>query len=118
MLSLSMEVTQFAFGKFRYFHDKVKLNIYSQVEDIFLMQRYLLCRTPFYKIIVPTVDTVRYNFLISHLVNASCPVMMVGPVGTGKTSVAQEILTSLDPKNYSVLTINMSAQVNMSLYST
>ena len=41
------------------------------------------------------------------------PVMMVGPVGTGKTSVAQEVLNSLDPKNYSVLTINMSAQVSL-----
>ena len=37
--------------------------------------------------------------------------MLVGPVGTGKTSVAENTLTKLDTKTYSVLTVNMSAQV-------
>ncbi|KAK1153304.1 dynein heavy chain 2, axonemal [Acipenser oxyrinchus oxyrinchus] len=65
---------------------------------------------PFYKIMVPTVDTVRYNFLVSSLVSNQCPVLLVGPVGTGKTSVAQNVLQSLDSSKWSVLTVNMSAQ--------
>ncbi|XP_078057018.1 dynein axonemal heavy chain 2 [Mustelus asterias] len=65
---------------------------------------------PFYKIIVPTVDTVRYNFLVSSLVANQCPVLLVGPVGTGKTSVGQNALQTLDPVKWSVLTVNMSAQ--------
>uniref|UniRef100_A0A8C4S375 Dynein axonemal heavy chain 2 n=1 Tax=Erpetoichthys calabaricus TaxID=27687 RepID=A0A8C4S375_ERPCA len=65
---------------------------------------------PFYKIIVPTVDTVRYNFLVSALVSNQCPVLLVGPVGTGKTSVAQNVLQSLDATKWSVLSVNMSAQ--------
>ena len=38
----------------------------------------------------------------------------VGPVGTGKTSVATSVLAKLDPKLISVLTVNLSAQVNRS----
>jgi len=60
---------------------------------------------------VPTVDTVRYSYLVSCLVSSNFPVMLVGPVGTGKTSVAQGVLSKLDPVAYSVLTVNLSAQV-------
>lgn len=59
---------------------------------------------------VPTVDTVRYNFLVGALIKQVQPVMLVGPVGTGKTSVAQSVCGALDSQQYSVLTINMSAQ--------
>ncbi|XP_078526452.1 dynein axonemal heavy chain 2 isoform X1 [Lissotriton helveticus] len=64
---------------------------------------------PFYKIIVPTVDTVRYNFIVNALVSNQTPVLLVGPVGTGKTSIAQGVLQSLDFR-WAVLTVNMSAQ--------
>ena len=67
--------------------------------------------TPFYKIMVPTVDTVRYDFLVHSLLQAKRPVLLTGPVGTGKTSLAQKVLQRLDPKVYSLLVINMSAQV-------
>ncbi|VDL87506.1 unnamed protein product [Schistocephalus solidus] len=66
---------------------------------------------PFFKILVPTVDTVRYKFLVNTLVAKFCPVLITGPVGTGKTSVAQDVLFSLDREAWSFLTINMSAQV-------
>ena len=66
---------------------------------------------PFYKIMVPTVDTVRYDFLVYSLLQAKRPVLLTGPVGTGKTSLAQKVLQRLDPKIYSLLVINMSAQV-------
>ena len=38
--------------------------------------------------------------------------MLVGPVGTGKTSVAEDVLNRLDPAKYSLLVLNMSAQVS------
>jgi len=41
--------------------------------------------------------------------------MLVGPVGTGKTSVAQGVLSKLDPTAYNVLTVNLSAQVSVLL---
>ncbi|XP_066933177.1 dynein axonemal heavy chain 2-like [Clytia hemisphaerica] len=67
---------------------------------------------PFYKIMVPTVDSVRYNFLLDTLIKVKRPVLMTGPVGTGKTSVAQKVLENLDNKVWNVLTINMSAQTS------
>lgn len=67
---------------------------------------------PFYKIIVPTVDTVRYNYLVSSLIKNQKPVLLTGPVGTGKTSVAQSVLNELDSLEFSVLIINISAQTS------
>lgn len=66
---------------------------------------------PFYKIMVPTVDTLRYDFLVHNLILSGKPVLLVGPVGTGKTSVAQGVIQKLDPLQFNVLTINLSAQV-------
>ena len=47
---------------------------------------------------------------------AKYPVMLTGPVGTGKTSVATGVYNKLDAKTYSILTVNMSAQVKSYLY--
>ena len=60
---------------------------------------------------MPTVDTIRYNYLVSGLIKKQRPVLLIGPVGTGKTSVAQSVLNELDPMEFGVLVINMSAQV-------
>ena len=60
---------------------------------------------------VPTVDSIRYNFLLNTLIKAKRPVLLTGLVGTGKTSVVQRILDSLDNNAWTMLTINMSAQV-------
>lgn len=70
-----------------------------------------LFSAPFYKIMVPTVDTLRYDFLVYNLILSGQPVLLVGPVGTGKTSVAQGVLQKLDPLQFNILTINLSAQV-------
>ncbi|XP_046278077.1 dynein axonemal heavy chain 2 isoform X2 [Marmota monax] len=70
---------------------------------------------PFYKIMVPTVDTVRYNYLVSTLVANQNPVLLVGPVGTGKTSIAQTVLQSLPPSQWTVLIVNMSAQTTSNI---
>ncbi|CAN9505279.1 unnamed protein product [Ophioblennius macclurei] len=66
---------------------------------------------PFYKIMVPTIDTVRYNLLVQALVSNQYPVLLTGPVGTGKTSVAQAVLQGLGSK-WAALTINMSSQTS------
>ncbi|XP_048524356.1 dynein axonemal heavy chain 2 [Dendroctonus ponderosae] len=67
---------------------------------------------PFYKIIVPTIDTVRYEFVVNALLHKGCPVLLTGPVGTGKTSTAQSVLGTLDSDTYTVLNVNMSAQTS------
>ncbi|XP_039605580.1 dynein heavy chain 2, axonemal [Polypterus senegalus] len=94
---------------YEYYVD-VKNKTWSSFEDKLPKGWRYNQNAPFYKIIVPTVDTVRYNFLVNALVSNQCPVLLVGPVGTGKTSVAQNVLQSLDATKWSVLSINMSAQ--------
>lgn len=83
---------------------------------VYLTHRYVIYnllfifRLPFFKIIVPTIDTVRYNYLVERLMNITRPVLLVGPVGTGKTSTVQKVMDHLDKKKFLLLTINMSAR--------
>ncbi|XP_050440794.1 dynein axonemal heavy chain 2-like [Adelges cooleyi] len=62
---------------------------------------------PFYKIIVPTIDTVRYNHLMEMYLSVKRPILLVGNTGTGKTSTVQYKMNCLSKNNYSFLTINM-----------
>nr|XP_048689619.1 dynein axonemal heavy chain 2 isoform X1 [Caretta caretta] len=94
---------------YEYFVDPKRKNWASFEDKLPKMWRYP-ANAPFYKIIVPTVDTVRYNYLVDALVSNQNPVLLVGPVGTGKTSIAQSVLQSLDNTKWAVLTVNMSAQ--------
>ena len=38
----------------------------------------------FRKIIIPTVDTVRYTYLLDKIIKNGFPLLVVGPTGTGK----------------------------------
>lgn len=69
-------------------------------------------QTSFYKIFVPTVDTIRNEFILRSLIEKKVPLLMVGDVGTGKTSLIQSTLSSLDDPTKSTVTINLSAQTS------
>ena len=64
---------------------------------------------PFAKIMVPTVDTARNNFLVHTLVVKGYSVMVVGNTGTGKTVLAQQELEQLSGETYGKLTLYFSA---------
>lgn len=66
---------------------------------------------PFFKIFVPTVDTLRNKSLLQHLVSVRRPALFVGGVGVGKTLTVQSGLGSL-PDNLTSVVINMSAQTS------
>jgi dynein heavy chain len=70
-------------------------------------------RIPFYKIIVPNVDTIRYEYLIYNLLLNKHQVLLVGAIGTGKTTIAENVLKKLDSNLYNTLMIHMSAQVTI-----
>ncbi|KAL3914241.1 MAG: hypothetical protein SGPRY_007692 [Prymnesium sp.] len=67
--------------------------------------------TPFFKILVPTVDTTRYAFLMGTMVRAEKHVLITGDVGVGKTSIVSSCLGSLDDGFVSAA-INFSAQTS------
>ncbi|KAI8821286.1 dynein heavy chain and region D6 of dynein motor-domain-containing protein [Fimicolochytrium jonesii] len=66
--------------------------------------------TPFYKIFVPTIDSIRNEFVIKSLISRKSPVLAVGDVGTGKTSLVHQIILNQDTSN--VLMVNMSARTS------
>lgn len=65
---------------------------------------------PFYKIMVPTGDTIRHEYIIATLLAEEHPVMLVGNVGTGKTSTVINIMESFDSNKFCMLNVNISAQ--------
>ena len=68
--------------------------------------------TPFYKILVPTVDTVRFIYIASELMMANKQLLIVGDSGVGKSFIMQEAVGRLGAANMSVSSINFSAQTS------
>lgn len=66
---------------------------------------------PFFKIMVPTVDTVRSKFVASALVRVQQHTLIVGNVGVGKTMIVQSLLEGL-PADKGHMVINFSAQTS------
>eukprot|EP00759_Apiculatamorpha_spiralis_P058926 PhF_6_TR948/c0_g1_i1/m.1749/K10408/DNAH; dynein heavy chain, axonemal len=76
----------------------------------------LKARTKFQDVIVPTIDTIRQNFILEHLMANKCHVAAVGPTGTGKTvAVADCIMKSLPERfqdKFQGIFITFSAQTH------
>ena len=66
----------------------------------------------FETIIVPTLDTARYSYLLSTLLVDGRATLFVGPTGTGKTSYVQKLLLGLDAGLWQTIFINYSAQTH------
>jgi dynein heavy chain len=54
----------------------------------------------FRKILIPTVDTVRYSHLLSLAVQSNYPCLFVGPTGTGKSVYVLKYINSLDTSTF------------------
>eukprot|EP00762_Andalucia_godoyi_P001076 ANDGO_01965.mRNA.1 Dynein-1-beta heavy chain len=68
---------------------------------------------PFFKILVPTMDTVRYSFLLKTLVQSGKPVLFNGNTGVGKSVIVTDCLTR-EASNLGVdlVSIQFSAQTS------
>ncbi|KAH6601980.1 hypothetical protein BASA61_001578 [Batrachochytrium salamandrivorans] len=67
----------------------------------------------FNNITIPTVDTIRYSFLLDLLIQHNRQCLLVGPTGTGKSVyINNKLLNGLPKQQYSPIFINFSAQTS------
>ncbi|VDK35198.1 unnamed protein product [Taenia asiatica] len=70
---------------------------------------------PFFNCLVPTVDTVRYGFLLEQLLAAHQSILFTGGTGVGKTAITRSTLEGLQESGkYVAVYINFSAQTSSS----
>ena len=55
---------------------------------------------PYFSLMVPTMDTCRYSFVMKNLIIADKPCFITGVTGTGKTVAVENLLNSLQPMPY------------------
>lgn len=67
---------------------------------------------PFFEMLVPTSDTVRFGYVTEILFKADHPVMFTGETGVGKSVVAKQILSKLGQGDIIPVFINFSAQTS------
>ncbi|KPI89879.1 dynein heavy chain putative dynein heavy chain point mutation [Leptomonas seymouri] len=63
-------------------------------------------------IIVPTMETAKYSFLMHLMLRHMHPAMLVGDTGTGKTIMMKALLQSLPKDGYTLNAIQFSAQTS------
>eukprot|EP00163_Fabomonas_tropica_P031148 TRINITY_DN730_c1_g1_i6.p1 TRINITY_DN730_c1_g1~~TRINITY_DN730_c1_g1_i6.p1 ORF type:complete len:4200 (+),score=1431.71 TRINITY_DN730_c1_g1_i6:1002-12602(+) len=64
----------------------------------------------FSKILVPTVDTVRYNWILNTLARRQQAVLFVGDSGNAKTVIIQDYLRKLSREEFITLNVNFSSR--------
>jgi dynein heavy chain len=70
-------------------------------------------KAQFHEIIVPTLDTIRTNYIMDLLITNHHHVLLTGPTGTGKTVAAQsKLLSGLDRNVYLPLMFAFSARTS------
>ncbi|XP_070598423.1 dynein axonemal heavy chain 6 isoform X2 [Erythrolamprus reginae] len=68
---------------------------------------------PFFEMLVPTTDTVRYGFLMEKLLAVKHSVLFTGITGVGKSVVARSLLNRIqDEAGYVPVYLNFSAQTS------
>jgi dynein heavy chain len=68
---------------------------------------------PYFQMIVPTPDTVKYAYFLEHLLANGFRTLFTGNTGVGKSVIVQDLLNRVSkPKGYVPVTLNFSAQTN------
>ena len=68
---------------------------------------------PFFEMLVPTIDTVRFGYLLEKLLAVKHSVLYTGNTGVGKSVIAKGLLNNIaDNANYVPIFINFSAQTS------
>ncbi|XP_013408536.1 dynein heavy chain 6, axonemal [Lingula anatina] len=68
---------------------------------------------PFFEMLVPTVDTVRFGYLMEKMLKVNHSVLFTGSTGVGKSVIARGHMTNIaDRQGYVPIFINFSAQTS------
>ena len=68
---------------------------------------------PFSSIYVPTIDSLRYSFILETLLNLRSNVYVTGETGTGKTAIIQNIIKKFNTtEEWTFIRMNFSAQTS------
>ena len=67
---------------------------------------------PFFNILVPTADTVKYKYLFNKLLGGKRNVLLSGETGVGKSVIVGDYLSTLDTDRYAYTVMNFSAQTS------
>ncbi|KAJ3226918.1 Dynein heavy chain 6, axonemal [Clydaea vesicula] len=68
---------------------------------------------PYFQMIVPTTDTVKYSYLLENLLANGFPTLLTGNTGVGKSIIVQDLLNRVSKTNgYMPLVMNFSAQTS------
>jgi dynein heavy chain len=63
-------------------------------------------------ILVPTMDTTRYSWLLNAIVKSGKPVLFCGDSGAAKTVTVFYAFQQLDPDKYIYLNVNFSSRTS------
>ena len=59
----------------------------------FIKSTTIPASTPIRQILVPTIDTVRYTYLMKYCIQYKIPLLFVGPTGTGVSCYRAPLVT-------------------------
>ncbi|CAH8459226.1 unnamed protein product [Dicrocoelium dendriticum] len=68
--------------------------------------------TPFTRILVPTVETVKMNWIIQEHLKLRYPLLIIGEAGTSKTATVDSLMHALDQDRNSRLVLNFSSRTS------
>ena len=93
---------------FDLYFDREKLNWINWTKT---MPPYVVPKDVKYsQLIIPTIDSIRMNKLMSMLIVAGHHPMFCGPTGTGKSiTIAQELRNSFDNDTFTYISLSFSA---------
>ena len=89
-----------------YVKDKASFINWSTLTDPFKYDR----NEPFFNILVPTSDTVKYKYLMDHLNKKNLGCLFMGETGVGKSVIIMDYLSQLDKSLYLTKSSNFSAK--------
>ncbi|XP_043489610.1 dynein axonemal heavy chain 6 [Polistes fuscatus] len=86
-----------------------RLDLWVKVMPIFEYDKNI----PFFDIIVPTINTIRYGYIMQKLIMINMPVLFTGGTGVGKSIITKIVLNTLQETNLWVpITLIFSAQTS------